>query len=208
MCRRARVGFEVAERVGDEEATLELMMSLGATELCLCADERGWVRLDDALRRARAAGLGETASVCEPHGRLPIGQQDPRVALPLAQDALEVAINLGLESGERFLRAVAAGSLIDAGDSTKRSRPRDRSRRRPTLQTRSCCNRSGCWLVLPQYGESHSRRGRLDDLDARARQWDDRWLYTWAAAPRRGRLPPRRPRPRRLVGTTGLRIWG
>ena len=111
----ARVVFPVAERAGDEEATLEIMMSLGATQLCL-EDMGGWTRLDDALRRARAAGLGEAASMAL--NRMVAyrsGSKDPHAALPLAQDALDVAMNLGLESSERFLRLLAADSLIDAG---------------------------------------------------------------------------------------------
>ena len=90
-------------------------MSLGATELCL-EDMGGWTRLDDALRHARAAGLGEAASMAL--NRMVAyrsGSKDPLAALPLAQDALDVAMNLGLESSERFLRLVAADSLIDAG---------------------------------------------------------------------------------------------
>ena len=91
------------------------MMSLGATELCL-EDMGGWTRLDDALRRARAAGLGEAASMAL--NRMVAyrsGSKDPLAALPLAQDALELATSLGLESSERFLRLVAADSLVDAG---------------------------------------------------------------------------------------------
>ena len=111
----ARVGFPVAERVGDEEATLEIMMSLGATELCL-EDMGGWTRLDDALRRARAAGLDEAASMALTRMvAYRSGSKDPLAALPLAHDVLEVAIDLGLESSERFLRLVATDSLVDAG---------------------------------------------------------------------------------------------
>ena len=50
VCRRGAVGFPVAERVGDEEATLEIMMSLGATR----ALPRGHGRVDPARRRVAA----------------------------------------------------------------------------------------------------------------------------------------------------------
>ena len=69
---------------------------------------RGHGRLDPARRRVAArsaAGLGEAASMAL--NRMVAyrsGSKDPHAALPLAQDALDVAMNLGLESSERFLR--------------------------------------------------------------------------------------------------------
>jgi DNA-binding CsgD family transcriptional regulator len=179
----ARVGFPVAERAGDEEATLEIMMSLGATELCL-EDMGGWTRLDDALRRARAAGLGEAASMAL--NRMVAyrsGSKDPHAALPLAQDALDVAMNLGLESSERFLRLVAADSLIDAGrlDEAVEAAKSLEAQTDPSdpflLQPLGVLAR-----VATRRGEP-AARAMLDDLAARARRFDDRWLYTYVSLP-------------------------
>ena len=177
----ARAGFEVAERVGDEEATLEIMVSLGATELCL-GELRGWSRLDTALRRARAAGLGESASLAL--NRMVAyrsGSKDPLAALPLAQDALEVAISLGLESGERSLRVVAADSLVDAGrfdeavEVAKSLEAQTDAADPFLLQPLAVVAR-----VATRRGEPGAR-ARLDDLATRARRFDDRWIYTWVS---------------------------
>jgi DNA-binding CsgD family transcriptional regulator len=179
----ARAGFPVAERAGDEEATLEIMMSLGATELCL-EDMGGWTRLDDALRRARAAGLGEAASMAL--NRMVAyrsGSKDPHAALPLARDALDVAMSLGLESSERFLRLVAADSLIDAGrlDEAVEAAKSLEAQTDPSdpflLQPLGVLAR-----VATRRGEP-AARAMLDDVAARARRFDDRWLYTYVSLP-------------------------
>jgi DNA-binding CsgD family transcriptional regulator len=174
----AREGFPVAERVGDEEATLEIMMSLGATELCL-DDMGGWARLDDALRRARAAGLDEAASMALTRMvAYRSGSKDPQAALPLAQDALEVAMGLGLESSERFLRVIAADSLIDAG------RLDEAVEAAKSLEPQSDPSDPFFLQPLAVRARAAARRGEpgaremLDDLAARARRFDDRWLYT------------------------------
>ncbi|HTN78942.1 MAG TPA: AAA family ATPase [Acidimicrobiales bacterium] len=179
----ALVGFPIAERVGDEPATLELMMSLGATELCLC-DMGGWARLDDALRRARAAGLGEeTSRALSRMVAYRSGSKDPLAALPLAQDALEVAIDLGLESNERFVRLLAADSLVDAGryDEAVEAAKSLEAHTDPSdpflLQPLSVLAR-----VASRRGEPRAR-GMLDDLAARAIRLDDVWTYTLVSLP-------------------------
>ena len=153
-------------------------MSLGATELCL-EDMGGWTRLDDALRRARAAGLGEAASMALTRMvAYRSGSKDPLAALPLAQDALELATNLGLESSERFLRLVATDSLVDAGrlDEAVEAAKSLEAQTDPSdpflLQPLAVLAR-----VASRRGEP-AARGMLDDLAARARRFDDRWLYT------------------------------
>ncbi len=158
----ARVGFPVAERVGDEEATLEIMMSLGATELCL-EDMGGWTRLDDALRRARAAGLDEAASMAMTRMvAYRMGSKDPLAALPLAQDALEVAI----EPRSRVVGAVLAlgrRGLAHRRRPSRRSgrggevaRGADRSFRPVPLATTRCARPCG-----------HEARGAGGARDAR-----------------------------------------
>ncbi len=56
----ARVGLDMAERVGTEETTIHLLATLGRIQLCIC-DETGWDSLTASLRRARAAGFDEPA---------------------------------------------------------------------------------------------------------------------------------------------------
>ena len=112
-----------------------------------------------------------------------MGSKDPLAALPLAHDALEVAINLGLESSERFLRLVAADSLIDAGSLDEAVEAAK------SLEAQT--DRSDPFLLQPlgvlarvatRRGEP-AARGMLDDLAARARHFDDRWLYTYVSLP-------------------------
>jgi ATP/maltotriose-dependent transcriptional regulator MalT len=56
--RYGRRALDLAERVGDEALSISTLTTVGTAE-CSLGQETGWARLDDSLRRAKAAGLDE-----------------------------------------------------------------------------------------------------------------------------------------------------
>ncbi len=107
------------------------------------------------------------------------GSKDPLAALALAQDALEVATSLGLESSERFLRLVATDSLVDAG------RLDEAVEAAKSLEAQTDPSDPFLLQPLAVLARVASRRGepagarRCSTTSRRGPgRFDDRWIYT------------------------------
>ncbi len=168
----ARVGFEVAERVGDEEATLEIMMSLGATELCL-EEMGGWTRLDDAPaarsrgwpRRGRQHGACRRMVAYRSGEQGPAGRAAARARRARGRDRASVS-SRGSGSSASSPPTPSSTPAV----STKRSKRRSRSRRKDrSFRPVPRCNHSPCSLVRPRgAGSRGARDGRRPRREGQA----------------------------------------
>ncbi len=177
----ARCGLELAERVGDEATTIHLLTTLGTTELCM-REIRGWERLEDSLRRSRAAGLDQPAArALGAMVSYRTGSHRPTEALSLAEEAITFARSRGLESQERYARVLAADSLLDA---TRYDEALETAR---SLQAQT--DRSDPFFVQPLMVVARvaTRRGEpaarqlWDEITAIADDWNDVWMYSFVS---------------------------
>ncbi len=177
----ARRGLELAERVGEEKTRIHLLTTLGSTELCM-RETGGWTRLEASLRLARAAGFDQPAArALGAMVSYQSGSHDPAAALAVAQDAIEFARARGLESQERYVLTLAAGSLFDAG----RYDEALETGRSLLAQT----DPSDPYLLQPLVllARVATRRGEpsahqmWDEIIEIADRWNDRWIYSFVS---------------------------
>ena len=111
----ARRGLEIAEVFGDDEVQIHLLTTYGTQQLCV-GDLAGFAALEDALRRAQAAGLDD------PTGRAWnnlidhfVRFREPTVALGHARAALVFAYSKDLKVHTQCIEGMLAACLLDSG---------------------------------------------------------------------------------------------
>ena len=113
--RLGALGVELAEQEGDEETTVQLLVTMGSARVS-AGDPAGVAELHEGRRRGEAAGLEDP--VTRSWNNLifhHVSQREPALALAYAEPALRFVNDHGLTASSRCLRGTLASGLIAAG---------------------------------------------------------------------------------------------